>query len=209
MADRDLFESRLATALQRLAAEASKDVDPERLARSIASTHPRRTWWRAGLGTPSLRLTRPLRLGLAVVPLVAVTVAALIVGQQTRSFPTGQTITGQFTCAGSPWTAFQSGPRVLDCRVDLSNDQLDGTVRISLDVMTQDGVVTDTGTIELHARSTTWVGNLSLTIARNGLANGDATVVGEWDYRGVAIDLHLITADGLNWGVIGTTRAAP
>jgi hypothetical protein len=205
MAEPDRFEARLAASLARLADEVPTDVDPARVAATIASGE-RRGWMPWWPGLRSLRLAPALQLAIVLAALLALALGLLVLAPRLVQSPFEAQLRGRIVCEGAPWTTSDVGRLQLDCRSELADPRLAGTVRISLDELPQAGTgVIRPGAMELRAGGASWTGGLQVTAAPNGLAIGDAVLVGDGTADGVVLHLHLLSTDGLAWGVLATT----
>jgi hypothetical protein len=208
MSELDRFEARLAVSLARLADQVPTEVDPVRVAATIASSERRARvpWWP---GLRSLRLVPTLQLAIVLAALLALALGLLVLAPRLLQSPFEAALHGRIVCEGAPWTTSDVGGQVLDCRSELADPRLAGTVRISVDELPQAGTgVVRPGAMELRAGGASWTGGLQVTTAANGLAIGDAVLEGDGTADGVVLHLHLLSTDGLAWGVLATTSEA-
>jgi hypothetical protein len=97
----------------------------------------------------------------------------------------------------------------LECVVDLPDAGLAGPVSITIDEgAPMGGLDVRLGTMELDESRARWTGGLEVTVAPNGMAMGDAVLVGENDADGLVLRAHIVSADGLRWGLLGWMEAA-
>ncbi len=208
MAEPDRFEARLAASLARLADDVPTDVDPARVAATVAAAE-RLGWLPWWPGLRGLRLVPALQLAIVLAALLALALGLLVLAPRLVQSPFEAQLRGRIVCEGTPWTTSDVGGLQLDCRSELADPRLAGTVRISVDELPQAGTgVIRPGAMELRAGGATWTGGLQVTTAPNGLAIGDAVLEGDGTADGVVLHLHLLSTDGLAWGVLATTSEA-
>jgi hypothetical protein len=212
MTELERFEDRLAASLVRLADEAPVEVDAVELTQKVASSSRGfgglrlgRAWLPSALRSPLVTAAQAA----LIVGLILVLIAAVVLGQRIAQRPYPGMLTGELACAGTPWTATDSGPVVLECSTKVQDARLVGTARIVI------GAPTATiqserrqSTVELRADDATWRGDLELMVNGNGTAAGDALLIGEGGAAGLLGRLHFVTADGVTWGVVGSMSSA-
>lgn len=206
MAERDLFEAGFATALGRYADEVPVEVDPQAVARSIAAAEARRTGWRA-IVAPWARQAPAVRYALVLAAIVALAVAFAILAQRLAPAPVDEILSGRMRCPATPWIG-SAEPVTLACTMDVG--ALGGTAAARLDLEPIEGIDSLgqwAGSIRVGPAGTGWTGRIVLFVAPVGIIAGDARLAGEGPQAGRTTGLHLLSDDGLTWGVVGSAVA--
>jgi hypothetical protein len=113
-------------------------------------------------------------------------------------------LTGRMACSGQPWTSRNPATVVLDCSTELQDARLAGAARFEIGAPTaQIALVRRHATVELRAADAIWRGDLELMVSVNGTAAGDTVLIGLGTADGLITRLHLVSADGVTWGVVG------
>lgn len=206
MTEIDPFESRLAASLERLADEVPTEVDPVHLTTALATAASAPSWlprWRPARTSAAAPL---VRLMLIVVAVVALLYGTAVLAPRPAPASIASPLHGLITCDGEPWATSARDEVTLDCTSELPDPRLAGTVRITLDSPAEPGETpTRTGSMEMHAGNATWVGRVRCTTAPSGMTVGGAVLGGHGSVEDFVIDIHLMSGDGLVWGVLVTT----
>jgi hypothetical protein len=207
MAELDRFEARLAASLERLADEVPTRVDAAELTATIAAAEARRGWpWsraRARGGTPALRVA------LVLAAVLALVFGMLALAPRLVRTPFAPMSHGSMTCAGAP-SITGAGPVTLECVAELPDSRLAGDALITLGTASpRGGIAMRPGTMEVDAAGATWRGAIGFTTAANGVSVGDAVLTGSGAAAGIVLRLHLLSADGIEWGLLGWVEAGP
>lgn len=203
----DRFERRLATALERLADDASTAVDAAAVAHAIAvrENAPGPTAWRrwAPIGIGSAPLARLGRIGVVVVILLTLLVGLAILAQRLAPAAVDGPFTGRLDCSGMSWSE-RPAVLTLDCRFDTNDRGVTGHFGGTLSRVS--GTTEPrawAGQVRLETAEGAWAGVLLMHGGPNGVGSGDVELTRFADTKS-RIDLHLITADGVRWGALGT-----
>jgi hypothetical protein len=208
MAELDRFEARLAASLERLADEVPTYVDPLELTASIAAAEAGRGWLRPMTGLRGLRLSLALRLGLILVTVLALGLGMVVLSQRRVPAPFDAMTHGPMTCPGPAWTAEAAGSLVLECTSALPDPRLAGIVRITLDATTAAGdPIVRTGSIHLDGDGAGWAGFLEMMTAPSGMTSAEAVLAGTGAADGLVLQLHLVSTDGLEWGLLASVAS--
>lgn len=209
MAEMDAFERRLGSALERLADEAPTAVDAEAVVRSaVAGSAPHGTFELLPAAW-SGRGVRVVRLALAAAVILALLGGLIAISQRVTPVPDDGVLLGRMTCAEGPWSFEARAGSSLDCVSELQDPRGSGDVRVELAPSTAvDGLLLRSGSVELVADRGMWSGSMSGTTAPNGVTALAAVLVGEEGFAGLVLDLRLVSADGLRWGLFGRLRDA-
>jgi hypothetical protein len=214
MTDLERFEGRLAASLLQLADEAPVEVDAVQLTERAASGT--RALDRLGIGSP-WRLPPALRLPLLAAAQAAVIVALLIaliaivaLGQRMTRSPYEGVLTGGMACSGQAWTSRNPATVVLDCSMEVQDARLAGAARLEIGAPTaQIALERRHAIVELVAADAIWRGDLELMVSVNGTTAGDMVLIGRGAADGLIARLHLVSADGVTWGVVGEMSSSP
>lgn len=211
MLDLERFESRLTTALRAYGEEVPTEVDAASLAHGIATRRPRRAWLDALAGSVPWPAIRVARTALVVVALVALLIVLAIVGQRILQGPTDVLVDGRVGCVavnpGERSAADGAGRTsgiVLECLAGLSDDRVSGAM--TLTVTRTDGpsgTTFEAGTVGLRTSSGAWAGELIGQTAVSGTSSTSMRLIGSGRFRGLTLDLHLVSSDGLAWRALG------
>ena len=211
MAETERFEAQLQAALAAYADEVPTTVDAVELARSIATAERERGWRRlfptgaleAWSGTLQL-----VRLGLVLCALALLTAALVVLAQRIAPLPT--MLTGRMGCVGSPWAVPTPERLELDCTTELADERATGAASLVLEPPA--GGASPwfrSGSMKLRTRAMVWLGSVALQAAPNGVAVSDVELEG---YGAgpvpLVLRLHLVTTDGVRWGLSGMIRVA-
>jgi hypothetical protein len=207
MAELDRFEARLAASLERLADEVPTRVDAAELTATIAAAERRRGWpfarARARGGAPALRVA------LVLAAILALVFGMLALAPRLVRTPFAPMSHGSMTCAGAP-PITGVGPVTLECAAELPDSRLAGDALITLGTAVGlGGTAVRPGTMALDAAGATWRGTIGLTTAANGVSAGDAVLTGSGDAAGIVLRLHLLSAGGTEWGLLGWVETGP
>lgn len=205
MAEIERFERDFAAALERYADEVPTAVDAAGLVRSITEVEARRGW--RAIVEPWRQLVPAVRYAVVLAILVALVVALGILAQRLVFVDDGTLSTGRMTCTGPSMTTLTAAPARLECQGQLP--ELDGRVdiRIILDRRTESiGLPAWSGTIEATGPGGEWTGEIAALASWNGLVTGDATLRSSG--RDEVTRLHLMSDDGLAWGLLGARGMA-
>jgi hypothetical protein len=202
------FERRLATALERLADDAPSTVDAAAVARAIAVREgaPERATlrrWAPTVGTGSAPLARLVRIGVVAAALLALLAGLAILAQRMSPASVDGPFTGRLRCAETAWSD-RPDAMTLDCTLDTNDRQTTGRVHGALAAVP--GATEPrawSGQARVETAEGTWTGVLLVRAGPNGVGSGDVELTRFADTTS-RIDLHLITADGMRWGVLGT-----
>lgn len=208
----DRFERRFETALGRLADEVPTGVDAAAVARTIAAGEARRRGWLGGVAgsrSDARGLAPVLRFALAPVALLLLVFGIVVLAERIAPAPSEGVFAGRATCESEPWTS-AIGAVSLDCVLELADPHLAGPLRIVAGPATDaGGYAIRTGSLALRGSDATWTGALLLEVGENGLASGSARLVGDNGGEGVILDVRLVSADGVDWGLLATVVPAP
>jgi hypothetical protein len=205
MADIERFEGRLAASLRLLADEAQTEVDAALVASTVAAAHPAGSRGSPAFGASLLRLGPSLRLAIVVALLALVAYLAITLAPRLLAQPLPASIHGLIQCDGERWTGGSTAV-VLRCSSGLADSRLAGPVRLAVDPATA-GARGRTGSIELEGSGGRWQGRLLLETSPDGMVVADASLTAGDASAGYLLQLHLISPDGLEWGVIGSVHA--
>lgn len=206
MTEIDPFEARFAASLERLADEVPTEVDPVRLTAALAAEASGPRWRPRWWSNPASPTAPIVRLMLVVAAVLALLYGAAVLAPRPAPTPIASPVHGVITCDGEPWATSARDGLTLDCTSELPDPRLAGTVRITLDSPAQPGETpTRTGSMEMRAGSATWAGRVRFTTAPNGMTVGGAVLGGHGTVEDIVIDIHLMSGDGLDWGVLVTT----
>jgi hypothetical protein len=212
MAELDRFERRLAAGLERLADEVPTAVDAAAVAHRIAAAEAQRRGRSGRLahtGPGTHGLAPVLRFALAPVALLLLVFGIIVLAERIAPAPSEGLFAGRAVCEGAPWTSATDAVAV-DCILELADPRLAGPLRIVAGPATDaGGYAVRTGTLELRGSDATWTGALLLQVGRNGLASGTARLGGDGAAEGCVLDVRLVSADGVDWGVLATVVPAP
>jgi hypothetical protein len=205
MAEMDRFEARLAASLERLADEVPTEVDPVELTAVIAAAGRRRSWrWPGAL---SFRDAPALWVALVLATVLALAFGMVTLAPRLVRPPFEPLVLGSMTCAGPP-AIWGAGPLALDCVMDLPDERMDGDARIMLGMPADvGGIPVRPGTIELNGADAAWHGPVEVTTAPNGVSTGDAVLEGSGRAERLILSIHLVSADGTGWGLLGRVEA--
>jgi hypothetical protein len=207
MADMDRFEARLAASLERLADEVPTRVDAAELTATIAAAEGRRGW--PLTRTRDRRRAPALRVALVLAAILALVFGMIALAPRLVRTPFAPMSHGSMTCAGAP-AITGAGPVTLECVAELPDSRLAGDALITLGAAADvGGVAVRPGTMELGAADATWRGTLELTTAPNGVSAGDAVLEGSGGAAGIVLRLHILSAGGTEWGLLGWVEAGP
>lgn len=207
MAEMDRFEARLASSLERLADEVPTRVDAAELTATIVAAERRRGWpW---IGARGRKGVPALRVALVLAAVLALVFGMLALAPRLVQTPFEPISHGSMTCAGAP-SISGAGPVTLECVAELPDSRLAGDALIALGAAADlGGVAVRPGTVELDAEGATWRGTLEVTTAPNGVSAGDAVLEGSGGAAGIVLRLHLLSANGTEWGLLGWVEAGP
>jgi hypothetical protein len=208
MVEMERFESRLAAGLGRLADEVPTAVDAAAVARSVAATAAKRSGLLARLtaGPATGGLSPIVRFGLAPVALLVLVFGLVTLSERIAPAPLEGASTGRAACQGSPWTTAPTAAVALECAIELADPRLAGSMRLVAGPATDAGRFdVRSGSLEIRAGDAAWAGTVGLRIGPNGLVVADAHLTGDGTAEGLDVDLHLVSADGLRWGVLATS----
>lgn len=212
MAEIEGFESRLQAALEAYADEVPTTVDAAGLTQAIAASKRRRGWRRLfpaqalGAWSGTFRIAR---LGLALCALVLLTAALVVLAQRIAPRSYSGLLTGRMVCVGPSWTG-GDGAVSLDCEVDLADARAGGPTHITLGAAASAGDLrVRSGRIDIRTERGGWSAALRSLEANNGVAVADLTLDGWGGCAGLVLHLHVVTADGLQWGLFGEMESAP
>ena len=207
MAEMDRFEARLAASLEHLADEVPTRVNAAELTAAIAASEGRRGWpWVRARDRGHAAV---LRVALVLAAVLALVFGMLALAPRLVRTPFEPVSHGTMTCAGAPPVA-GTGPLTLECRTALPDPRLSGDARITLGAaVDMGGIAVRPGTMELDAADATWSGTLEVTTAPNGISVGDAVLEGSGGAAGIVLRLHLLSAGGSEWGLLGWVEAGP
>ncbi len=205
MAEMDRFEARLAASLERLADEVPTRVDAAELTATIAAAERRGGWpWVRARGRGRVPA---LRVALVLVAILALVFGMLALAPRLVRTPFEPISHGSMTCAGAP-SITGTGPVTLECVADLSDSRLAGDALITLGPATP-GSFARSGSMQLDASGASWAGDVETLSAPTGMVTGGAVLVGEGAAAGLVQRVRLLSADGLDWGLLGWVEAGP
>lgn len=207
MAELEQFEARLAASLEHLADEVPTAVDARELTAAIASAEAGHRWLRPRIGAWPTRVT-VLRYAALAAALLLLAAAAAVLAPRFLATPFDATIHGRMTCTEHSWTSSTAGPVELECVSQLPDGRLAGNVVVTLGGPSEDlGGIVRSGSMELSGDGARWTGIVQITTAPNEAAFGDGRLHGSGAADGQVLYLHVMSGDGLTWGVLGNVAS--
>jgi hypothetical protein len=205
MTELEQFEARLAASLEHLADEVPTTVDSRELTAAIVATEAGRGWLHPAFGAHLRPRAAVLRYALAAAALLLLAAAvAAVLAPRFMAAPFDAMTHGRMTCSEAAWESSATDPVVLDCVLAMPDTRLAGNVQISLGApSTAAGGISRFGSIALSGNGARWTGTIQVTAAPNEAAFGDGRLHGSDAADGQVLYLHLMSGDGLTWGVLG------